>query len=423
MREDLLHYVWRLQKFNTHELSTTSGDTLTIIQKGNYNHNAGPDFLEARIEIDDTLWAGHIEIHKNSSEWYLHGHDQDLAYDNVILHVVYRHDREVMRKDGTVIPTLVLEPRMDLPLIGKYEELIHNETWIPCQPDIFQVAEFVKNNWKDRLIIDRLQEKTSGILEDLVKTQMDWESVFFTYLAMHLGTKVNKDAFRTLGMSLSRQILLKNRGNLKNLEAILFGQAGMLDQSFQDDYPNELQYRYNHIRQKYDLQPINRSVWNFLRLRPANFPTIRIAQLAQMINQTEHLFSKCMAALNIKEYLNTFDIQISNYWKDHYVFDKASKQSKNKKLGKSTIFNLLINTICPFLFLYGREKGITAYQDKAIELLEQIPPEKNRIVTQWNQLNYQAEHAMDTQALIQLKNRYCDEKRCLQCHIGHALMK
>jgi hypothetical protein len=240
---------------------------------------------------------------------------------------------------------------------------------------------------------------------------------------MHLGTKVNKDAFRLLTQSISLNLLIKHRSSLHEIEALLFGQAGMLAEEFMDKYPQELQQTYLFLQQKYGLVPIQKSVWNFLRLRPPNFPTVRIAQLARLVYQTEHLFSKTLAAKTVKELLNSFSIEISQYWKDHFLFDKLSAKKANKKVGKATILNIIINTIVPFLFVYGKAKGMEEYVEKAMHHLEMIPAESNSIINKWNQIGYHAENSLDSQALLQLKNKYCAQKRCLECQIGHQLVK
>ena len=423
MKEELLHYAWRVNRIDLTKLSTTKGDQIEILSKGNYNTNAGPDFLEGKVRIKDTIWVGHIEMHIKSSDWIKHNHQSDPAYDSVILHVVYNHDLEIYRKDGSIIPVLDLSHLIDEELILKYEDLVANEKWIPCETEFFQVSEFVKETWKDRLIIDRLEDKTILILEDLEKSQMNWEQTFFTYLSMHLGTKVNKEGFRLLCRSISLNTLQKHRGQVKEIESLLFGQAGFLNNEFEEAYPKELSEIYRFLKKKYNLQNIESSVWNFLRLRPPNFPTLRIAQLAQILDRTEHLFSKCMAANNVKEIENAFEIKLGQYWRNHYVLDKLASKPGNKKLGKATIHNIIINTIVPFLFIYSIEKGIEKYKDKALRLLEEISPENNKIIRKWNELGYRTDHALDTQALIQLKNKYCSLKKCVQCQIGHSILK
>ena len=423
MREELLHYIWRIQKVDQNGLTTTGGDQLTILAPGKYNTNAGPDFLEAKIKLNNTIWAGHIEMHVKASDWYKHRHQVDQAYHNVILHVVFEADKPVLDQNKKPIPTLEISNKISSELIDKHQRLMENQHWIPCQAQLQVVPDHVKKLWNDRLIIDRLQDKTTLIEEDLRKSQWDWEHNFFVHLAMHLGSKVNKDAFRLLTQSIHLNLLLKHRHSLHELEALLFGQAGLLLDHFEDSYPQKLKSTYLFLQKKYDLVPINHSVWNFLRLRPANFPTIRIAQLSTLLFMTEHLFSKCLAAQNRKEIENTFQIELNNYWTDHYVFDKISARKSKKKLGKSTILNLIINTVAPFLFVYSKAKGKHEYLDKALRHLESIPAESNHIIKKWINYGYPVSTAMDSQALLQLKNKYCDHQRCLECRIGHYLLK
>lgn len=423
MREELLHYIWRTGKFDQNALMTTQGQHITILNPGTYNTNAGPDFLEAQVKLDETVWAGHIEMHVQASDWYRHGHERDQAYHNVVLHVVAENDKPVLDPSGQPIPTLHIGSRIPAEVSKKYQQLLKHESWIPCQHRLHEVPDHIKNLWNDRLIIDRLQDKTNLITEDLVKSKWDWEQIFFVHLAMHLGSKVNKDAFRLLTQSIHLNLLLKHRHSLHELEAILFGQAGLLDADFVDSYPQKLKSTYRFLKKKYDLAPINKSVWNYLRLRPANFPTVRIAQLATLVFLTEHLFSKCLAADSVKELENTFNIDVGQYWTDHYVFDKTSARRSKKKLGKATVLNLIINTVAPFLFVYSKAKDKQEYLDKALQHLESIPAETNHIIKKWNKLGYSALHAMDSQALLQLKNKYCDFTRCLECQIGHYLVK
>ncbi len=422
MKEELLHYIWRTKKFDN-TLLTEQGQPLEILFSGKFNTNAGPDFLEAKIKIGDTIWAGHVEMHLKSSDWIKHKHQEDAAYNNVILHVVHENDQVIKDQNNVEIPALALKNLIAPEIYSKYNNLMNNAKWVSCQDRFQEIPELIKNVWKDRLIIDRLEDKTQLIKEDLEKSNWNWEQVFFLHLAMHLGTKVNKGPFRLLMQSISLNTLIKHRTSLHEIEALLFGQAGMLDEKFTDEYPNGLQQTYLFLQKKYDLVAIKKSVWNFLRLRPPNFPTIRIAQLARLVYQTEHLFSKCLAAKTVTELHNTFTIEIGQYWKDHFLFEKQSPKQSNKKVGKATVQNIIINTVVPFLFVYGKAKGLEKYVDKALNHLERIPAESNSIIKKWQQLGYDAENSMDSQALLQLKNKYCARKRCLECQIGHQLIK
>ena len=423
MKEDLLQYIWKIRKLPEENLKTVSGQPISILNPGKHNTNAGPDFLESRITIGATHWAGQVEIHVKSSLWYDHHHDVDPAYENVILHVVYEHDKDVYRKDGSAIPVLELQTYIDKSLINDYDELMQSESWVPCAEKIHLIPSIIKNTWKDRLIIERLERKTLEIQSDLNRFKGDWEKVFLKRLAMHLGTKVNKEAFRILFQVVDRNLLLRHRASLTDLEALLFGQAGFLESEFDDEYPKKLKSQFRFFKHKYQLESMNYSAWKFMRLRPANFPTIRIAQLAQIMLQTEHLLSKCLAIQNPKELVNLFDIKIDNYWRNHYTFDRLSKSTNTKRLGKLTIYNLLINSVAPCMFVYSKEKGEPRYLDRALSLLESIPPEDNYIIRGWKELNYSCEHSLDSQALIQLKNEYCDKRRCMSCQIGHQLIQ
>ena len=422
MKEDFLHYLWRLKKFDFTELQTTDGEQILILQPGTLNHNAGPDFINAKIQIGDTLWAGNVEMHLKSSEWLIHKHQTDKAYNNVILHVVLEEDKAIKRQTGEKIPCLELRKRVPLKLSTVYKKLIHNEYWIPCQHQLHGVKEITRELWLDRLMIERLEEKTQGIAQRFEANKQNWEETFYQMLSRNFGVKINAEAFELLAKSISILTLAKHKNNLFQLEALLFGQAGLLEKDFKDAYPQKLKTEYTHLRRKFDLTPIHATHWKFLRLRPANFPTIRIAQLAMLIFQSSHLFSKILAIQNVKEVENMFELSIANYWQTHYVFDKESIKRK-KSLGKNTIHLFIINTIVPFLFFYGNKKGDEKYKDKAMQLLEELPAEKNSIIRKWEELAIHPKSAYQSQALLQLKNNYCNEKKCLSCSIGHAILK
>ena len=326
MKEDLLHYVWRLQRFDTTDLKTTEGQSIQILKTGEHNHNAGPDFLDARIQIGKTLWAGNVEMHLKSSEWIAHSHQNDQAYENVILHVVLEEDRKILREDGTPIPCLELKKRIAGRLSRIYQKLLHNEQWIPCQYDFFKVGEMTKTLWLDRLMVERLECKTIVIEKLLKENKNNWEATFYQSLARNFGVKVNADPFERLARTIPLSIVGKHKSSLFQIEALFFGQSGLLHNSFQDEYPQRLQKEFDFLRKKYQLHPIEKTSWKFLRMRPANFPTIRIAQFAQLIFQSVHLFSKILAASNVKEIENMFELRLSNYWQSHYVFDKKSSR-------------------------------------------------------------------------------------------------
>ncbi len=422
MREDFLHYLWRTKRFNLDNLVSTEGAPLQITHFGKHNHHAGPDFLEAKVQVGETLWAGNVEIHINASEWIAHKHQEDSTYDNVILHVVLEEDQPIYRSTGERIPCLELRRRIPPKIIKTYQKIVHNEHWIPCQHHFYSVPMVTKNLWLDRLLVERLEQKTVPIAERLANSNNAWESVFYELLARNFGVKINAEPFELLAKSTPLNLFAKHKNNRFQIEALLFGQAGLLTVDFTDNYPKSLQKEYQFLQKKYNLQPIKKESWRFMRLRPANFPSIRIAQFATLIYQSTHLFSKILEAENIKAIEKLFKVSLSEYWLNHYIFDKPSAERK-KTLGKSTIHLLIINTIVPFLFLYGTHKSIDTYRDKALRFLEALAPEKNSIIEQWKVLGLEPDSAYQTQALLQLKNEYCSKKRCLACAIGNSILK
>ncbi|MFK7936516.1 MAG: DUF2851 family protein [Saprospiraceae bacterium] len=422
MREDLLHYLWRLRRFDQQNLITTTGESVQIQQTGMLNTHAGPDFSNARIRIGETLWAGNVEMHLYASDWLSHRHQEDRAYDNVILHVVLDEDQPIFRKTGERIPCLELKEHIPLRLTSTYQKLLHNEHWIPCQHHFHTVNEMTKNMWLDRLLVERLENKTTIIGQILADHDNNWEVAFYQVLARNFGLKVNALPFELLAQRTPLKVLAKHKNFLFQIEALLFGQAGMLTEDVADDYAKRLKKEYGFLRKKYDLIPLKKEIWKFMRMRPANFPTIRIAQFAYLIYRSQSLFSKVLEVKDLKEIYELFKVDLHHYWKEHYRFDQLTK-IRNKTLGKTTINLLIINTIAPFMFLYGKLRGGEDYKDKALELLEQLPPEKNSIIDRWQGLGMEVDSAYQTQSLLQLKNEYCSRKRCLECAVGNAILR
>jgi len=422
MREEFLHFLWRFRRFDNHDLKTTTGEALTILQPGRYNRDSGPDFLDARLRIGETLWAGNVELHLQASGWQSHGHQRDPAYENVILHVVLDEDQVIFRKSGARIPCLELRGRIPAKVWSRYRFLVNNDTWVPCQSQLPEVPAVSIYAWLDRLSAERLEQSTGAIRERLAANQGDWENTFYQFLARNFGLKVNAEPFDRLARSLPIRLLWKHRHNLLQLEALLFGQSGLLAGDFRDAYPQKLQKEYAHLRRKYDLEPLPTHNWKFMRLRPANFPTLRIAQLATLIHQSDHLLSKVLAARTVSELENMFDVKLSNYWKHHYRFGHPS-QRRPKKLGQTAVRLLVINTFAPFLFLYGQLNGFPQYQERALQLLEALPPEDNHVIRRWKSIGLTARSAQDSQALLQLKKYYCDRKACLDCAVGNVILR
>ncbi len=422
IQENFLHFLWRYRRFEQTNLTTTQGQAVLVQTIGAYNTDAGPDFFNAQIQLDNTLWIGNVEIHVLSSDWNKHQHQLDAAYQNVILHVVLEEDEPIYFENGERIPCLELKNHIPQKLISQYQRIEQNTHWIPCQHQFHQVNPITKQNWLDRILVERLESKTQAIHLALAQTQNDWQTVFYRFLARNFGVKVNMQPFEQLACSLPLTTLAKHKNNLFQIEALLFGQAGLLEKEFEDKYPTQLQKEYQFLQKKYSLSPIPTETWKYMRMRPANFPTVRIAQFAQLIFQSSHLFSKILVAQSIKEIENMFELSLSNYWQTHYVFDKTSIKRK-KSLGKNTIQLIIINTIIPFLFAYGQAKKEEKYKERALQFLEELPPEKNSILNQWKALGQSAHNAGDSQALLHLKKHYCSQKKCLNCAIGNAILR
>ncbi len=417
MNEDLLYYIWQQKLFDHRDLQSSEGEDLTIVHPGVRNYDSGPDFTQAKVRIDRDLLAGNVEIHVNASDWKKHKHNQDKAYSNVILHVVYQNDVK-----DTTLPTLELKEKIDTKLLHNYRELMLSQSWIPCEKQLAGLdALFIKNGLH-RLLVDRLEQKTQDILERHEQNKNSWEETFYQVTARNYGLKVNAQIFERLAASLPLRIIAKHKNNLLQIEALLFGQAGFLQQDFKDEYPTQLKKEYQFLQKKYDLKPLDAHLWKFMRLRPAGFPTIRIAQFAKLLYQSSHLFSKILETEKAKQILELFESEPSEYWLTHYKFDAPSV--KKKKLpGKDFLHTILINAVVPILFIYGKSKGDTAVQDKTLSLLEQLPSEENGIIKKWKTLGVTCASAYESQALLQLKNGYCSHKQCLKCYIGNRLLK
>ena len=416
MTEKLLQYIWQFQYFNRTSLETSTAETLQIIHPGQANTNQGPDFLNARIRIGNTLLAGCIELHIKTSDWKRHGHHYDSNYNNVILHVVYEHDTT-----DPDIPVLELAPRIPSMLLEKYERLMLTTESIACGKGISEVKPITWTAWKDRLLAERLTRKATDIIDLLHASNNHWEEVCWHLLARHFGGKVNHEAFESIARSIPLNLLARHKQQIHQLEALLFGQSGLLDSDFNEAYPKLLKREYQFLQQKYKLRKATIPVL-FLRMRPGNFHTIRLAQLAMLIHTVSHLFSKILEATSLDELKSQFKVSANDYWHYHYRFDEQSGY-KIKNLGSDMIDHLIINTICPLLFAYGLFHSNESYKSKALLWLEQTVAESNAITNLFKQLGIKVSSAFDSQALIELKNSYCIPKRCLQCSIGVCILK
>jgi hypothetical protein len=419
MNEEFLNYLWLNQLFTADKLS--DGEPFTVLKPGQQNSDSGPDFFNARIKIGDTTWAGNVEIHTRSSDWYRHKHENNPAYDNIILHVVFEDDQAVFRKNNEKMPTLVLQHQFNEGIFEKYQAFIASTKWIACEDSIAQIHHFDSLSWFDTLMAERLEVKAEQVLKGLTASRNDFHEVFYRQLARNFGFKINGDAFESLAASLPLKILAKHNNNLLQIEALLFGQAGLLSIHFTDDYPEQLYKEYLFLSEKYSLTPMDPKAWKFMRMHPANFPTIRISQFANIIYRSAGLLHKILETDRLSDVITLFKTQASHYWSEHFRFEKETS-SKTKKLGMASINLLLINTIVPFTFVYGKQTASDALMEKAIGWLEQIKPENNSIIRHFSERGVRAENAMQSQALIQLKSNYCDKKRCLDCRIGYLLL-
>lgn len=422
--EDFLHYVWKFRLFDRLDLRTEDGEALEIFSTGVHNTDAGPDFHNARIKIGETLWAGNVEVHLSASDWQKHGHTTDDAYNNVILHVVYNNDLPLKLNNGRTVPTLQLQDRVPAELYARYHQMIFgNQTVIPCEASIGAVDGLIMHNWLTRVLVERLEKKSAAVIAALAINRGDWEETFYQFLAANFGFKTNALPFELLAKSLPQLTLAKNKNNPMQIEALIFGQAGFLEGRLSDDYPVKLKKEYDYLRKKYGLKPIENHLWKFMRLRPPNFPTIRLAQFAALIVNANHLFSKILEIKDIDALRNLFaSIKTNEYWDDHYRFDVPSKSSP-KVMGAASVDILLINTLALFLFSYGKHHQQQYYISRALKLLENLPAEKNNITADFVNLGVKITNAFESQALLELKNNYCNYKKCLQCGVGNKILK
>jgi len=421
MKEDFLHYIWKLKKFDTSNLKTSNNERVEIVSVGSHNLNSGPDFFNAQLRIDAQLWAGNVEAHIKSSDWFVHNHEIDPAYDNVILHVVWEHDTEVFRKDNTRIPTVEIKKYVSKQTMDNYKKLFSSSnTWINCENDFESVDDFTISNWLERLYFDRLERKSREIEKFLSTSSNNWEAVLFKMLSRNFGLKVNGDSFLSLANSIDFSIIRKQRSSLTSLEALLFGQAGLLEEDIQEPYFFKLQNEYRFLKLKFSLSNANVSPLQFFRLRPLNFPTIRLSQLAGLYHRHQNLFSGIIETDSVEDFYGLLKVGTTSFWETHYTFGKTSKYTK-KVITKSFIDLLLVNSIIPIKFSYAKHQGKN--NEGVIQnLIGGIASEKNSIVEKFNGLKSVSRSALHSQALIQLKNEYCEKNKCLQCAIGSSIL-
>ena len=419
--EQLLHYTWKHKLFPLRELRTTDGRKVEVLSPGIHNTNAGPDFIEAKIKIDDNVWVGNVEIHTKSSDWFRHHHDKDKAYESIILHVASQIDCQLHYPNGQEIPQLQLDTP---PYVQEnYTDLSRNDHHPRCKTVVEKLPQLMIHNWMTSLTLERFEERTKQILARRETLDKDWENTLFVTIARNFGFGLNGDAFETWASSIPMSAVAKHRDNLFQIEAIFFGQAGLLNTDLQDEYYATLQKEYHYLHQKFSLTPISPSAWKFLRLRPQNFPYIRIAQLAMLYHEQRLNLSQLINATNLNEVSNLLITHTSDYWKNHYCFGGQASSPRENRLSKSSIELIVINSIAPTLFAYGKYKSDQHLRDRAFSLWEQIRAENNRITREWAAAGILCENAADSQALIQLTRHYCQPHDCLRCQFGYEFIR
>lgn len=423
MTEGFLHYIWQFQYFDKKNLSTTDGEPLHILKTGFYNTHAGPDFTNAKLSLGKLEWVGNVEIHVKSSEWVQHKHQHDKAYDNVVLHVVWKNDKNILRSDGTTIPTLELSHRIEEKLLLNYKKLVQHTAPIPCADSLQHITPILKLSTLERALTQRLEAKALILLAALKRNNNDWEETLYQALGKNFGFKVNSEAFLQLTEVIPYKTLLKHADKPLQLEALLFGMAGLFDNT-KDEHTTLLRKEFSLLSTKYSLakKTLSKTQWRFLRLRPANFPTIRIAQFASLLSQQKNIFSQLLSCESIKELRQVLSATQSVYWQQHYQFGKKSKKAIGH-LGDDAIDNIIINTVAPLLAAYSLHKNEPLWMDRALEFLSHLPAEKNAITREWESLQWKVASAFDSQALIELKNNFCAKRLCLNCSIGANLVR
>ncbi len=417
MTERLLQFIWQFQYFNKNNLHTIDGECLEVILPGQYNHNQGPDFFNGRIRIGDTILVGNIELHLIEADWHRHEHQHDPNYNNIILHVLWESPKHIRLS----LPTVALRDRVSKILLERYRELMRCQAFVPCANNIHEPAGLTWIGWKERLIAERMSRKSMVIQQHLHQSHHHWEEVFWWMLARNFGIPVNAEAFEGVARSLPLNTIARHKNHLPHLEALLLGQAGLLNECEGETYAAMLAREYQFFKRKYALIPIHLPV-HFLRMRPHNFPTVRLAQLAVLMHTLHFPFCSVKECRSLKELRELLQVTAGEFWDTHFMLHEITA-FKKKSVGQQMIENIIINTIAPMLFAYGQLKQEQQYKDKALEWLSQLPSEKNVVTAQWEAMGIINQHASDSQALLELKKEYCDARRCLECAVGNYLLR
>lgn len=424
MQEDFLHHIWQYQKFQHREaLKTNQDEKLQILSVGQHNKNqSGPDFFNAKVKIDTQVWAGNVEIHIKSSDWYAHNHENDSAYDNVILHVVWEDDVEIYRSDNSIIPSISLKDKVNSEVFKRYNQLLKvKPQQINCENNFADFDDFILQNWLERLFVERLENKSNLILNLLSQSQNNWEAVLFKLLSKNFGLNINGSAFLEMANTIPYKVIAKHHDNNLDIEAVFLGQSHLLKIESEEHYVKRLQERHHYLKHKYQLQAA-REKPKFFRLRPDNFPSLRLAELAALYHQHPQLFQNLIKAQSKKEIYELFEVNLPKFWETHYSLSKISKL-KNKRLSKSFIDLLIINTIIPIRFCYYKQTKDEFSESELFNLINSLKPEHNRKVDVFESLRPKTnQNALHSQALLQLKTQYCDKNYCLKCHLGKRIL-
>lgn len=421
--EEFLHFIWQFRLYGSQRLQLSSGEDLLVIETGMPNKNAGPDFSRAKLLIGNTTWVGHVEIHVKSSDWLIHQHQLDDAYENVILHVVYEDDEPIYRRDGTLLPVLRLKGLFQAKLLENYQQLIGSANRFPCEKQLAQVDEFLINGFLSRVLVERLEYKSTAVYATVAELKGNWDETFYRLLAKNFGFNLNAVPMELLAQSLPQKLLARYKDQPLQIEALIFGQAGFLNQAFDEAYPAQLKTEYLFLKKKHKLMPIDNSLWKFMRMRPQNFPTLRLAQFAALIIRSNHLFSKILTIKDDQSIQKLFeDLPVNTFWKTHYHFNKKADKV-SVQLGRSSVANFSINTISLCLFAYGKAMDQSYLTTRAFSLLEHTPAEQNAVIDLYRKAGLEVHTAFNSQALLQLKKTYCNEKKCLNCGIGIKILK
>ena len=425
MREALLHYLWQYQQFDKGDLKTTRGELVALVRTGFLNADAGPDFCEAQLRIGTLDWAGQVEIHVRASEWYAHQHQHDAAYDGVILHVVWENDREVVRRDGTPLPTLVLSGRVPVALLDRYTQLMEALTPLPCAAHFRGVDSLRKSAMLDKALLQRLERKALEVKQFHAESRGDWEETTYWLLARNLGFKVNADPMLRLARALPLKILRKHRHRPEQVEALIFGMAGLLTVDYGESEPELLRREWDYLAHKYGLadQQLSAHVWKFSRLRPANFPTLRLAQLAALVVHVPAWFALMTETEDLTLLKQQLVAPVRPYWHHHYRFGQTTHHAPPAAMGESSRDNLLVNTVAPLLAAVSKAEDRPALIDRAVALLETLPPEDNRITRHWNDFGLPLKTAAGAQGSLEWFQAWCQPKGCLRCAVGLAIVK